>query len=272
MGKHYVPYASFDASKLQFSIGSDRHGKPTLVIAYNENSEVALVSAPAITMWPRVAGDGNFGTMWGPTDASKAKFTLDLTDSPINDLPNVEFGSFQHVIDAIDDALLAFVTENQMRLLGRKNLSLEEVKMLQVRSIKPKYDKISGILSGYAINLSSAKWAWDGMGGKFERKITVCDHKGVAVPHGEVKPGDVVACTMYANQIYTGVGGDKFGIQWSFEDVQVVCQRAQLEAKNEVTAFTFTEYPFAKEYKDSQLTCMNEEEDFCATVKFRGVA
>lgn len=30
---------------------------------------------------------------------------------------------------------------------------------------------------------------------------------------GTVAPGDVVAVTMFANQVYTGVGGDKFGIE-----------------------------------------------------------
>jgi len=248
-----VPCVQFDVSKVEFSIGSDRHGKPTIAVSYGEAGDVALVSAPSITMWPRVGGDGNFGTMWGPTDPAKAKYTLDLTDNDINELPNAEFRSFQLVMDAVDDALLAFVTDNQMRLLGRKNLSFEEVKMLQVRSIKPRYDKLSGALSGHVMNLSTSKWAWDGMGGKFERKITVCDHKGAAVPHGEVRPGDVVAATIFANQVYTGVGGDKFGIQWSFDDVQVLCQRSQLEAKTEVSAFRHCEYSFAKEYKDSQV-------------------
>mgnify|MGYP003632945945 CR=1 FL=1 len=270
MPKHFMPYHEFDVSKVQFAIGSDRHGKPTIAVTYNEAAEVALCSAPAITMWPRVNGDGNFGTMWGPTDPSKAKYTLDLTDNEINGDSNTDFASFQHKMDGIDDQLLAFVTENQMRLLGRKNLSQEEVKMLQVRTIKPKYDKMSGALSGYVMNLSASKWAWDGMGGKFERQITVCDHKGIAVPHGEVRPGDVVAATVYANQVYTGVGGDKFGIQWGFDAVQVVCQRAQLDAKTEEPAFMNNTFPFAKEYKDSQ-AIVDAEAGYCSTEQFGAV-
>ena len=37
------------------------------------------------------------------------------------------------------------------------------------------------------------------------------------------------------------VGGDKFGIHWSFQDVSVVCQRANLEQKTEVSAFMDTD-------------------------------
>jgi hypothetical protein len=47
-----------------------------------------------------------------------------------------------------------------------------------------------------------------------------------------------------------GVGGDKFGIQWSFEDVQVICQRASIPQKLDVPAFGFTQYDFAQAYVD----------------------
>ena len=93
----------------------------------------------------------------------------------------------------------------------------------------------------------------DGMwcaGGKIARKINVCDHTGKVLPNGIVQPGDVVAATMYANQVYNGVGGDKFGIQWSFEDVQVICQRASIPQKLDVPAFGFTQYDFAQAYVD----------------------
>ena len=122
--------------------------------------------------------------------------------------------------------------------------------MLQIRSVRPKYDKQTGALNGHTLNLSSTKYAWDGMGGKYARTITICDHKGTTVPNGMVAPGDVVAATMYANQVYTGVGGDKFGIHWSFQDVSVICQRANLEMKAEVSAFSDTAYEFARPYVD----------------------
>tara|TARA_Y100000385_G_scaffold22110_1_gene21575 strand:- start:334 stop:1161 length:828 start_codon:yes stop_codon:yes gene_type:complete len=257
MTKHFYPYSSIDVSNVSFALGTDRNGKTTVSMIYQPaGSEVALVTCPALSLWPRCSGDGNFGTMWGPTDITKAKYTLDLTDNAINDQPNTEFEEFRATLERIDDALLDFVTENQLKILGRKNLGRDEVKMLQIRSIRPKYDKVSGVLNGHTINLSTAKYAWDGMGGKYARKITICDHKGQAIPNGTVSPGDVVAATIYANQVYTGVGGDKFGIHWSFQDVSVVCQRGSLEQKSEVPAFTSVDWAIGKPYVDqvSELT------------------
>ena len=46
-----------------------------------------MVSAAAVTMWQRVNEDGNYGTMWGPTDPSKAS-SLDLTDAQVNGKAN----------------------------------------------------------------------------------------------------------------------------------------------------------------------------------------
>ena len=249
MQKHYVPFTELDINHVHFALGADRHNKPSIALTYGAaGGEVAMVSCPAITMWPRITGDGNFGTMWGPADITKAKFTLDLTDTPISGSENASFNAFRAKMEEIDERLLTFVTDNQLKILGRKNLSRDEVKMLQIRSVRPKYDKISGSLTGHSINLSSSKFAWDGMGGKYARRITICDHKGVTIPNGTVGPGDAVAATIFANQVYTGVGGDKFGIHWSFSDVSVICQRANLEMKPEVSAFQGADWSFGREY------------------------
>ena len=137
---------------------------------------------------------------------------------------------------------------NQLRILGRKNLSRDELKMLQIPSSRPKYDKVSGASMGHNMNLSVQKFAGDGMGGKAVRVITVCDKDSKTIPSGVVCPGDVVAATIYINQVYSGVGGDKFGIHWAFEDVQVVCQRTSMSCKAEVPAFQLQSYDFAQPY------------------------
>lgn len=249
--KHFVPFNEFVLPNINFTLGADRKGQTTIVMTYSPaGGEVAVTSCPAITMWPRCTGDGNFGTMWGPTDVTKAKFTLDLSDAPINEQPNLKFEEFKAFLTAVDDRLLDFVAENQQKVLNRKNLSKEEVKMLQIRSVRPKYDKITGTLTGHSVNLSSAKYAWDGLGGKHARRIVICDHKGQTLPNGTVSPGDVVAATMYANLVYTGVGGDKFGIHWSFMDVQVICQRANMAMRPEVSAFTGADWSFSRPYVD----------------------
>ena len=248
----YLPLTEIKADDLTFCLGVEKHGKPTINMLLGRNaSDVAFVSPACVTHWPRCTGDGNFGTMWGPTDIAKAKFSLDLTDATINEQVNEGFSVMSVLLDRIDDKLLDFVHNNQMRILGRKNLSRDECKMLQIRTMRPKYDKASGTLIGHSVQLNTSKFTWDGMGGKFERNINICDHTGSVIPNGSVAPGDVVAATMYAAQVYSGVGGDKFGIQWSFGDVSVICQRAKLEAKSTVPVFSNQQYDFASTYENT---------------------
>ena len=247
----YQQWEEMNPEEMRFALGVDRQNKATISLTCGPTCmDVALISPPAVTMWPRVTGDGNYGTMWGPSDITKAKYNLDMTDTGINDEPNAHFAAFMDKMSAIDDKLLDFVFQNQLKVLGRKNLSKEEVKMLQIRSVRPKYDKMTGTLNGHTINLTTSKYAWDGMGGKYARKINICDHEGSVIPNGIVCPGDVICCTVFANQVYTGVGGDKFGIHWSFEDVSVICQRAKLEHKTSVPAFGGQTYSFAAAYTD----------------------
>ena len=253
--KKFVNYNELESTEINFALGTDRHGKPTIQMYVGpEAAELALISPACVTNWPRVTGDGNFGTMWGPAEVGKAKFTLDLTDGPINGDVNSSYEQFNTLMSAVDDRLLGFVQANQMKILGRKNLSREECKMLQIRTIRPKYDKVTSALAGHSVQLSTPKFAWDGCGGRYPRTINVCDHQGAVVPNGTVQPGDVVAVTMYANQVYTGVGGDKFGIHWSFEDVQVVCQRSRLAQKTSVPCFQANSYDFAMPYTEPTAT------------------
>ena len=132
-----------------------------------------------------------------------------------------------------------------MHAYNQKHLLLLFVFFTTVNSIR-NYNHVNTAQS--LPNLSSSKFAWDGMGGKYARRITICDHKGVTIPNGAVGPGDAVAATLFANQVYTGVGGDKFGIHWSFNDVSVICQRANLEMKPEVSAFQGADWSFGREY------------------------
>ena len=246
-GKTFVNWNDFDANHLQFSIGNQQqNGKHHVNMFLGPNSsEVALVTPACVTMWPRVTGDGNFGTMWGPADVKQSKYTIDLTSAPITGA-NTNFESFEKVMEAIDDRLLSFVHDNQWKVLKRNNLSRDEVRVLQIRSVKERTDKCTGRVLYKNLMLSVSKFAKN-----FERKINVCDHTGKVLPDGVVAPGDVVAVTMYANQVYTGVGGDKFGIQWGLQDVQVVCQRACLPQAQDVAIFGQAQYDFAHPYVDA---------------------
>lgn len=248
----FTLWTDFNPDEVKLALGTDRSNKPQISMTHGPNcTDVAVVTPACVTNWPRVTGDGNFGTMWGPTDIMKAKFSLDLTDGAINGSPNADFEKLAATMEQIDDKLLDFVHNNQLKILGRKNLSREEVKMLQIRTVRPKYDKLTGALTGHSIQMTAAKYAYDGMGGKYARNITICDKVGAVVPHGSVAPGDVVAATMFANMVYTGVGGDKFGIHWSFEDVAVVCQRTKLEQKTSVPVFGHAHYACGREYESA---------------------
>jgi hypothetical protein len=245
MKKNFVNWLDFDPNHLHFSLGSQQqNGKHHInMFVGPQSTEVAIVTPACVTNWPRVTGDGNFGTMWGPADVKQSKFTLDLTSQPIGTDVNANFDSLASIIEAIDDRLLSFVHDNQWKVLKRNNLSREEVRVLQIRSVKDRTDKCTGRVLYKNLMLSISKFAKS-----FERKINVCDHTGKVLPNGNVAPGDVVAVTMYANQVYTGVGGDKFGIQWGFQDVQVVCQRACLPQAQDVAVFGLAQYDYAHPY------------------------
>lgn len=250
----YIPFRDFSAEDVVFSLGQERNGKVQIAAHYKNGAEVCVLTPACVTNWPRVNGDGNFGTMWGPTDPMKTKFTVDLTDAPINESANANFNDYATVMAAIDERLLDFVQQNQLKILGRKNLSREECRMLQVPTIRPKYDKLTGALLSHAMQLNTPKYVYDGMGGKYARSINVVDHTARVIPHGVVSPGDVVALTAHVNCVYTGVGGDKFGISWAFDSVQVVCQRSRLAQPTEVSVFREQVYDFASEYMTDSST------------------
>ena len=119
--KHFLKHTDLDVAQIAFALGADRNGKVTVIMTYQPGGgDVAIVTAPAITMWPRCSGDGNFGTMWGPSDVTKAKFTLDLGDAPINDQPNTEFEAFKaryhktYQTNAAEEARCSVFAENQV--------------------------------------------------------------------------------------------------------------------------------------------------------------
>lgn len=250
--RNYVPLDSFDINEVRTDLTTDRKGAPAIALSYGPDKQtVAFVTSPAMTHWPRCNGEGNFGTTWGPTDPLKSKFSLDLADTAFEEGhdTNQHFDKLAVILDAIDDKVLAFVHANQLKLLGRKSLSIDEVKMLQIRSVRKRYNKESGALVGHSVTLTSPCYGWDGMGGRFKQSVNVCDYKGNTVEGAVVCPGDVVAATAFAKCVYTGVGGDKFGISYAFEDVSVICQRAKLVTPSMQSAFGSQDYEFAKAYE-----------------------
>ena len=233
----------FKWDEVTLSVGQDYNGKPKIFM-----SDVSIVTPPCITLWPRCTGNGNFATQWGPADVLKSKYTLDLTDGAIGADANTDFEKLAERLDVVDDCVLKYVFANQQRVLGRKNLSMEELKMLQIRSVRPKHDKQTGDATGRVVQLSVYVYQSNGSGGKEAKPVNICDKDGAVVANGNVCPGDAVCATMYAATVYSGVGGDKFGIQWGFNDVQIVCQRAKLQEVTHCNAFGTSTHAYAAGY------------------------
>lgn len=265
--RQFTPWTTFDPKEVVFALGQDRGGKPAIHVL----GQVALVSPAAVTNWPRVTGQGNFGTMYGPSDPTKGKYTLDLTDASINGGTNDGFKEFMSKMDELDNKLLEFIHANQLRILGRKNLSMDEVKMLQIRTNRPKYEKATGTLVGHTIQLSTGTYQWDGMGSKIPRILPIVDCAGQVLTTPQVNPGDVVAACMYINQVYTNVGGDKFGIHWAMNSVQIVCQRAAVPAPTEIADFGAISYDYAKPY-ETAATSETESMDLSAQFPDAGMS
>lgn len=254
MQREFQKLSNYNAEDVNFHTKVDGKGRTVINMTIGPNfKDVGLVTPACVTQYPRCTGDGNFGTMWGPTDPTKAKFTLDLTDAKIGEKANSEWDKLSSFMYAIDEKLLSLVFENQQKILKKSGLSREQVRMVQIRTVREKTDKMSGVVSGYAMQLSKSKFGWDGIGGTREQSVNVVDCNGVVVQGGTVAPGDVVAATVYPGTVYTGVGGDKFGIQWTFDDVQIVCPRSKMERKETVSAFASQSYDFAQAYDPGEM-------------------
>ena len=252
---NFLDPTTFDASELRVS-SRNYNNRERINISYGpQYKSIGFVTPPTKTQYPRLSGSGNYreGSMYGPTSIDKASFQIDLMNVPIdNDKPNERFSHFLQVIDSIDDALLDYVYNNQRKILNRNNLTREEVRMLQIRSVRQRRDPYTGQLGALVLNLSAKINYYDQVGNKRQRTIPLCDATGSVVEPGttDVYPGDIVSCTMQLLDVYTGVGGDKFGMQWQVNEVCIVAPAANQTHTN-VQAFAaqnFVAEPYATNF------------------------
>jgi hypothetical protein len=239
-------FAKTTGTKERICIG---HG-PTM-------KSIAFVTPPAVTNFPRLTADGDWGTTYGPTDTDKIRFSVDINEWDPEHSMAKEYGeavsAYISIMEAIDALLLNFMFGNQLKWLNRKNLSKAEVQMLQVPSVKVPLDKEFGTERQKRVELKTRKYFFHN-GAKKTRIINICDHQGKVVPSGEaeVQSGDVVCATMHLGTVYNGVAGDKFGCCWEVEDVQVVCQQKHIAPKESIPAFSsnlgdhFTTHEYTK--------------------------
>lgn len=190
-----------------------------------------FLSPPAVTNYPKVGPDGNFGSTYGPENEKDTKYLLDLNSTPVaNGVPNANFTAFRAKLDALDDKLADFMHKNQTVLLGRNNLSLQEIKVLQNRSVKEKYDRDTGDFICYQVKLSTRKYNFVGEA----RPVGIYDKDG-APTQDLPGHGDVVSAAMQSGMVW--IMGDKFGISWNFSDVCILAARSQIERSSAQSAF-----------------------------------
>lgn len=242
--KNFIAWHELDVNELSFQFGQERNGKPTIYVCNygaNAGAGMKLITPPAVTLWPKVTGDGNFGTHFGPKEESQiqsAKYQLDLTDTALPGMDsNPDFEAFRKKMDELDAKLLDFVYANQLKVLGRKNLKKEELAIMQFKTVKPKIDKNTGNVQYHCFNLSTGTYQLK-QGQRVKRTIDIVDKDNRVLAGGQVNPGDIVAAKIYLNQIYTQVSGDKFGIHFAPDSVQVLMQahRAPPPTVNDFTA------------------------------------
>ena len=149
---------------------------------------LAFVTPPSKTNYPRVTGDGDYreGSQHGPQTPDKASFVVDINGSCEEDEAIDKF--FNNVIKPIDQKVLDFFFTNQLRFLGRKNLSKEELGMLHIKSVKHNFNKDSGTPLPPRMDLKCKKFYLDQVGGKREREVPTVDSPGILVKEVSTVP------------------------------------------------------------------------------------
>lgn len=236
MSRAYPEWSTVDFASIRFAKGYGTNNKPKITIT----SGLSFLSPALRTNWPCLGGDGNFGTKFGAEEQKDAKYVCDLTSMQISDRIENNFEQFAERLSQADEALLQFVYENQ-DLIGRQNLSKENVEVLQNKSIKTKRDE--GGNSLYRSFYVGAKlYQYNAAGSKVRFHLPICDCTGTVMSELEVTPGDIISVCAYAKSAYLMAG--KFGIQWCLEAVSVLAKGDTLPAPTHIVAFAKQAYPF----------------------------
>jgi hypothetical protein len=85
------------------------------------------VSPACVVHWPKLHGDGDYGTRFGPSELSKAKYSACTTDEDLPSGPNEQMRLWFAVVKAIDCKLAQFAHAQQTELFKPRGLSFEAV-------------------------------------------------------------------------------------------------------------------------------------------------
>jgi hypothetical protein len=163
----YIDIHQFDPAQVKCELvttGPRNAGdkpKTQVKMSYGPNRRaIGFLTPPCVLDWPRLTGDGNLNTKYGPTEPDKAAYTCGLTDRPVPEIdavgdPGGAMKRFFNVIREIDNALIAFVHANQRELLGVRDLTLDNIRGKANQTVKPKYDESGDLLIFERMNVAT---------------------------------------------------------------------------------------------------------------------
>ena len=216
----YIDLDAFDPSQIRCEIVHSKNAKPgekpklNVRLSYGPaRRSIAFVSPPCVVDWPKLDGDGNFGSKFGPDALDKASYTVGLSDKPVDGVPTM--AKYFDALRAIDSVLVEFVYYNQKELLGARDMSRDEVRGKLNPSVKAKYE--DDLLVYHKQNLGTRKFAWSGEAR--ELRIVDCERRPLTAP---VRHEDVCLVAVQLETVYTGMMGSMYGAKWQINECMLL--------------------------------------------------
>jgi hypothetical protein len=135
-----IDLASFDIALVNFELVQSRASTTTTIRAMYgpERRPLSFVTPACVVHWPKLHGDGDYGTRFGPSELSKAKYSACATDEDLPSGPNEQMSLWFAVVKAIDCKLAQFAHAQQTELFKARGLSLEAVEAKLCAAVKAK--------------------------------------------------------------------------------------------------------------------------------------
>ncbi len=213
-----IDLASFDIALVHFKLDSSRASskKKTIRALYGpDRLQLSFVVPPCVVHWPRLHGDGDYGTRFGPTELAKAKYTACATDEPLPSGPNEPMRLWFSIVGAIERKLSEFVHAHRAELLSSRDISLEQVKGKLCASVKAKAYKGNAYEQQ---NLEARKYGYDGS----EWPLRIVDAAASKPVDAPVEHRSICAFAVHLKSVYSGVAGSSYGCKWAIDEVCLI--------------------------------------------------
>jgi hypothetical protein len=137
-----IELASFDIALVNFELVQSRASKTktaTIRATYGPDLRpLSFVTPACVVHWPKLHGDGDYGTRFGPSELTKAKYSACATDEDLPSGPNGPMRLWFAAVKAIDSKLAQFAHAQQTALFKQRSLSLEAVRPSSATLSRPR--------------------------------------------------------------------------------------------------------------------------------------